>query len=351
MNKKEFEKAMSEIDDSYIEEAACFENQKSKRSFARFVKRHYGICIAACFCICILGIYAIFGRDYANIKSVESPIENDGEYSYSSDGFYENGITKGTSLSGDQSELQSETQAAGAEDIESGMPQSTDLNTDKIIYTATMFGETTDFDDTAEKIDRLIKENGAFLAAQKTNEYGEGYRYASFAIRVPAENFDILLKGIETVCHIKTSDISADNVSESYHDMESRLESAKNKLERLDELLLKAENMEDIITIENAINEAQWEVDYYSGALKNYDSQIRYSTINLDLEEVYKITEEPAPKTFGERIGESFRNGWQSVCDFFEGFVVWLAYSWFWIVAAAVVIIAVVFTVRRRKKK
>ena len=82
-----------------------------------------------------------------------------------------------------------------------------------------------------------------------------------------------------------------DDVSEAYYDQESRLTTQRTKLERLQELLRQAQDMEDIITIESAISETELEIEFLTGSLRKYDSQINYSTITLSLREVYRREE------------------------------------------------------------
>ena len=48
------------------------------------------------------------------------------------------------------------------------------------------------------------------------------------------------------------------------------------KLERLQKLLAQAENMEDIITIESAISETEWNIEDLSGTLRHYDALVDF---------------------------------------------------------------------------
>ena len=156
---------------------------------------------------------------------------------------------------------------------------------------------------------------------------------------------------------------NADNISESYYDTEARLETARIKLDRLQELLAKATTMEDIITIESAISETEWSIEELSGTLRHYDAQVDYSTIDVELREVYKLSgQDEAATSFGGRLGQSFVNGLKAVGETLEDFAVWLAYSWVWLVVLAAAIVVVVrlirakrssgkkFSFRRRKK-
>ena len=145
------------------------------------------------------------------------------------------------------------------------------------------------------------------------------------------------------------SNAETDDVSESYYDTQARLETARIKLERLQTLLAKATSMDDIITIESAISETEWDIESLSGTLRHYDALVDYATINVELSEVYKLSgQDEAVTTFGGRLGQSFVNGLQAVGNALEEFAVWLAYSWIWLLVIAAVIVVIVRIVRRR---
>ena len=109
-------------------------------------------------------------------------------------------------------------------------------------------------------------------------------------MRVPAEQFADFCAQVGTLCHVTWQDDSAENISEQYYDTQSRLETAQIKLARLQELLKKAENMEDIITIESAISETEYEIERLSGTMRHYDALVDYATVTLELSEVYRLS-------------------------------------------------------------
>lgn len=143
------------------------------------------------------------------------------------------------------------------------------------------------------------------------------------------------------------------NISERYYDTQSRLETAQIKLERLQELLKKAESMEDIITIESAISETEYEIEDLSGTMRHYDALVGYATVDLELSEVYRLSgTEDAPKSFGEKLANAFTDGLAATGQTLEDFAVWLAYSWLDVlIFAAVVFVAVKLIGRLRRGK
>ena len=212
----------------------------------------------------------------------------------------------------------------------------------KMIYRANLELETTEFEKAQGDIVTLTNQLGGYFEEQSSNNYSAGYRSASYTVRVPAAQFEAFLHQIGELCRVRYQTQSAENVSERYYDMESRLETAKIKLDRLQELLSRAEAMEDIITLESAISDTEYQIESLSGELRHYDALIDYSTIYVTLNEVYKVTEQDnAPLTFGQRIRNAFREGLRDFGDFLEDAAEMLAYSWLTlvIVAAAVVLI------------
>lgn len=232
-------------------------------------------------------------------------------------------------------------------------PSTTDnekLKDVKMVYTANMDLQTLSFDQADSDISALVEEMGGYFEQRSISNRSSGYRYAEYTVRVPAEKFNDFCSQMGTLCHLVYKNESADNITESYYDTQSRLVTAQTKLERLQELLRRAESMEDIITIESAISETEWTIENLTGTLRTYDSLVGYSTVYMSLSEVYELAGQgQAPVTFGDRLGESFLDGLKAIGRTAQNFAVWLAYSWFWLLIVVVIVILVIRRLRRRK--
>lgn len=235
----------------------------------------------------------------------------------------------------------SSTTGGGADDA---------LKDAKMVYRANMDLQTLSFDKADGDITALVKEMGGYFEQRSISNRSSGYRYADYTVRIPADKFESFCTRMGTLCHLVYKNESADNITESYYDTQSRLVTAQTKLERLQELLSKAETMEDIITIESAISDTEWTIENLTGTLRTYDSLVDYATVYMSLSEVYELSGTgQAPVTFGDRLGESFLDGLKSIGRAAQNFAVWLAYSWFWIAVIIVIVIVVVRLIRRRK--
>ena len=133
-------------------------------------------------------------------------------------------------------------------------------------------------------------------------------RWGNYTIRLPQEQFDIFLGRTGELGYVTSQSESSENVSQQYYDTQARLKAQRTKQERLLSLLEKADSMETIVALEDALSEVEYEIESLSTSLNEYDSLISYSTIELTLDEVKTITTTP-----GER--DSWVRGWRPGCS------------------------------------
>ena len=235
------------------------------------------------------------------------------------------------------------------EEAETDASQSTGSG-EKMIHTAYLEMETTEFDQAVTALAALTEELGGYYETSSVGDRGNGYRRADYTVRVPAEQYEVFLNQAGELCHEIWRDASQQNISEVYYDTEGRLRTQQIKLERLQALLEQADNMADIITIESAISETELQIEDLSGTLRHYDDQVDYATVNISLQEVYRLSNtEEAPAGFLERLGSAFSHGGSAFVNTLENLAVALAYGWIWIVLLAAAAVAAFRVLRRRR--
>lgn len=251
-----------------------------------------------------------------------------------------------------QMEMPMETAYGGESYYEpSAMAEEDSLRAEKMIRTATLSLETTAFEDAVAGLSRLTETLGGYYENSSVWSSGSGYRWADYTVRVPAGNYNAFLDQAGELCHETSRDTSQQDISEVYYDTEGRLKTQQIKLERLQALLAKAEQMEDIITIESAISETEQRIDDLSGTLQHYDGLVDYATVSISLREVYKLSNvEEVPDSFASRIGSAFTSGWAGFTDGLEDLVVALAYGWMWVIVVAAAAVVVVRVLRKRRR-
>lgn len=220
----------------------------------------------------------------------------------------------------------------------------------KWICTAELQLETTEFNDAVQGLADLTERYEGWFESSSMGERGSGHCWADYVVRIPVKHYMDFLNQAGALCHETWRSTNQEDITEAYYDTEGRLKTQQIKLERLQELLSRAELMEDIITIESAISETEWQIDNLSGTLRRYDSLVDYATITISVQEVYKLSDvEEVPDSFASRLGKAFSNGMGSFVDSLEDLAIAFAYSWMWWLLVVAVVVLVVRRLRRRR--
>lgn len=232
---------------------------------------------------------------------------------------------------------------------EDGIPRES-----KMIYTARLTMETVEFDKTVAGLEGLVTDCGGYVESSSLD--GGTYRWGYFTVRIPREKFQDFCDRAGALCQLNSKSVERQNVSEQYYDTESRLTTQRTKLERLQTLLSQATKMEDIITLESAIADTELTIEQLTGTLRNYDSLVDYSTVDITLHEVSQLSGTvAAPIGFGETLAAAFRTGSRNFVYGVQDVLLSFARGWAgWLIFAAVVVLLVLFLKKhgiRRKKK
>ena len=213
------------------------------------------------------------------------------------------------------------------------------LRESKLIYRGELELETTEFDRATDSLQDLVSKCGGYVESSELHNYHGNYRFASYRVRVPAERYREFFAGAGELCHLLWKNESTEDVTRAYYDVDGRLKTQETKLLRLQELMSMAESMEDIIAIESAISDTEYEIEALSGELRNYDDLVSYSSVELRIREVSQLSNtQEAATGFGERMGAAFRSGVQSFLNGMENLLVDLAYNWIWLLLAVALV-------------
>lgn len=172
---------------------------------------------------------------------------------------------------------------------------------------------------------------------------------AYFTCRIPSNKLDEFVKEVEGAGNVtyKTEDVT--DITLQYADTESRKSALKVEQQRLEDLMKKAETVEDLITIESRMSEVRYQLESIESQLRTYDNQVDYSTVNIEVQEVVEYT---APKkgTVGERIAEGLKENLADIGIFLEDAAVWFVTNiptFILIALFAVVIILIINGIRK----
>ena len=219
----------------------------------------------------------------------------------------------------------------------------------KLILNADLTLETQDYDASCTAIERMTAEAGGYI--QSSGSYGEtGDRTASYTLRVPQEKFETFFSQLGETCHVISSNRWSEDVTEQYTDIETRLATLRTKHERLLALLDKASEMTDIIKLENALAECEYEIDSLTGEKRHYDDLVSFSTFNVTLCEVQTLSAVSEGTGFGAQVAQAARQGASGLTAAVRGIILLAVTLWPLLALMAIAGIVLWVVVRRRKK-
>ena len=212
----------------------------------------------------------------------------------------------------------------------------------KIIKTGDIKFETNDLGETYNQMITAVKKHNAIIQNDtEGKEYGSVFR--RITVRVPSKNFDLFLSDISKgVTYFDNKEISSQDVTEEYIDIDARLKAKKILEARYLELLKKANKVSEMLEIEEQLSAIREEIEAKEGQLRYMQSQISMSTITI---EFYKTVanEGGATISYGSKIWNAIASGFNSISSFFIG----LLSIWPFLIILA----AAVYYIRKRFKK
>lgn len=223
-----------------------------------------------------------------------------------------------SSKSPDESSLRNETDQIVVEESPAegtlALPAESDTPFDvsKIIYTGQISLNTDNYGETFDKIKNYTLELGGFIEESGSNfssqDQNRPQNSGYLRLRIPADQFTAAMTMIQSFASPLNADVSSNNISQQYQDVESQLNNLKVQEQRLLDLVRQATTMTDILAIENELSRIRTEIDQLSSTQKNWDLEINYSTIYVSLYEK-EISSTAVSSPFSEiftRIGQGF---------------------------------------------
>jgi hypothetical protein len=143
-----------------------------------------------------------------------------------------------------------------------------------LVYTATLTMGVYQVEPNLAAVERLAKEAGGYLAQRADHQ---------ITVRVPRARFDDVLKACEALGDVVHRDVSAEDVTDQYVELETRLRNARAMRDRLVQLLERAP-VKEAIEIEKELGRVTGDIESMEGKLKLLRDKVAYSTITVVFE-------------------------------------------------------------------
>jgi hypothetical protein len=182
--------------------------------------------------------------------------------------------------------------------------------TQRLIRTGHVTVEVERIEAAVERIQALAEALGGYVANVSMQTGSEQFRRATLTLRIPADRFDEATAGVRPLGKVEQLDVSVEDVTEQYMDLEARLANARRLEERLLQLLeTRTGTLEQVLAAERELARVRTEIELYDGRLRQLASRVSLSTLTI-------VVQEPRP-ILGTRPGQSvmgnaFRQAWRN---------------------------------------
>lgn len=131
---------------------------------------------------------------------------------------------------------------------------------------------------------RLVENAGGYVASSEV-WYNDELQYAKAVLRVPASQFRVVVDGMkQSATRVVRENVTGNDVTEEYVDLQSRLSSLQATAERVKGFLGEAENVEEALRVNRELAELETQVEQVKGRIKYLDNRVEFAVITVSFE-------------------------------------------------------------------
>jgi hypothetical protein len=157
-----------------------------------------------------------------------------------------------------------------------------------VIQTAALSMVVTDPVAKAAAIRQLVEGMGGYVVSSYIykSSYGNGLTAdnASISVRVPVDRLSDALQQMKAdAVEVRSENITGEDVTSQYVDLESRLRNLEAAEEQLMEIMDSADETEDVLAVYNQLVSVRGEIEMVRGQMQYYEESAAFSSITAEL--------------------------------------------------------------------
>lgn len=158
------------------------------------------------------------------------------------------------------------------------------------LHSAIIRLNTPQYDADIAKIEALLERTGGWsenwLVTGK-DETGAS-RTARMTLRIPMHTLDSFVGDVSAIGQLAECEMSIDDISERYYDVQGRLAMYEAQRDRLTAMLENAETLSDILDIESKLDSVQYTMEALVSQMNNWNSLSGNAVVQISIQEVSK---------------------------------------------------------------
>jgi hypothetical protein len=175
--------------------------------------------------------------------------------------------------------------AAGPAQIGSAVGDTVTTPGPRIVKNAVITEQVKNLDSAVDGLIALAGEMGGYVSGTSPEPDTGTPRSGTVSFVVPSDRFEAAVARARNLGKVERIDVSGQDVSTQYVDLQARLKNAQAQLAFYNSLLQKATTIQDMIAIENQIGPITQNIEQLEGQIAYLDHATAYSTISVRLHE------------------------------------------------------------------
>jgi hypothetical protein len=153
-----------------------------------------------------------------------------------------------------------------------------------VIYHAEIRMEVKVFQKIQQAIEQLVQNHGGYIVQANVYESEDHRLEGTVTTRIPQDKFQTFLGQLEKLAiKVHSRNVTGEDVTEEFVDLESRLKSKQAVEERLYQFLKEAKDTKDLLAISHDLAKVQEEIEQIKGRMKYLQNQSALSTVTIHL--------------------------------------------------------------------
>ncbi len=177
-----------------------------------------------------------------------------------------------------------------------------------IIRTVTMTISVANVQEAYRQVERIVAEQNGLIAGSQIRQDGDRTT-ATMTVRVPADpaTYQVTLERLRGIAErVVDEQAQAQDITEEYVDLESRLRNLRASEESLLALLSRAQRVEDILAIQRELTNVRGQIEQIQGRKQALERRADMATITLQIREISTFAR--AGWNPGETVLEALRS-------------------------------------------
>jgi hypothetical protein len=176
----------------------------------------------------------------------------------------------------------------------------------KLIRTAQVSLEVKSYDAAAEAVAKVAESHGGYVADSQSARGERDRRHGTITLKVPAAQFGAALAALKSMGTVESEQVSTQDVTKAYSDLETRLKVKRETADRLREILkARTAKLSEVLEAERELARVTEEIEQLEGERRFYDHQIALSTIAAAVHEPEAVVRPGVFSPVGDALRES----------------------------------------------